>query len=89
MTTALLEAVVKSLAQLVIAIDLTDDEEVDPDLATTWFEDVAYTLNQLPQSARSGLAALVRRLADEESDPVRRNALLEFPESFGLDEEDE
>ncbi|CAM5311597.1 hypothetical protein TPAU25S_00907 [Tsukamurella paurometabola] len=33
---------------LITAIDLTSDDEVDPDLATTWFEDLADTLDRLP-----------------------------------------
>jgi hypothetical protein len=70
-----------------MSIDLTDDDEVDPDLATTWFEDITAELDRLSESDRAALATLIRRLAREEIDEARRAALLEFPESFGLDDE--
>jgi hypothetical protein len=84
-----MEALAKSLVQLVTSIDLTDDEEVDPDLATTWFEDVAYELQRLPAADRTALATLIHRLAEEETNESRRVALLEFPESFGLEDPDD
>lgn len=45
MSEALLGALAKAIGQLIAAIDLTDDDEVDPDLASRWFEDVAATFS--------------------------------------------
>ncbi|MCD0485628.1 hypothetical protein LO771_25375 [Streptacidiphilus sp. ASG 303] len=89
MSATLLVALAESLARLATDIDLTDDEEVDPDLATRWFEDLAYRLDQLSREDRSKLAEIVRQMAERESVPARRGALLEFPENLGLDQDDE
>ncbi|MFD8965888.1 hypothetical protein ACFV0C_12955 [Streptomyces sp. NPDC059568] len=87
MSDKLLTTLATAMAQLITTIDLTSDEEVDPDLATTWFEELAYTLDQLPPTDRLRLAALFRRAAEQESRPEVRAAMQELPEGFGLEEE--
>jgi hypothetical protein len=44
-------------------------------------------MDRLSESDRVALVTLIRRLAGEEMDEARCAALLEFPESFGLDDE--
>ncbi len=91
MSDTLLTTLATAMAQLVTTIDMTDEDEVDPDLVTTWFEDVAYNLGRLSTEDRHRLAALFREAAMEETRPEFREAMLEVPENFGLedDEDDE
>ncbi|MFF1416132.1 hypothetical protein [Streptomyces sp. NPDC058280] len=89
MSDRLLTTLATAMAQLVTAIDLRSDEEVDPDLATTWFEDLAHAFDQLPSADRLRLAALFGEAAEQESRPEVRAAMSELPEGFGLEEEDE
>jgi len=85
----LLVALARATAQLVAAIDLTDDEEVDPDLASGWFEGVAAEFDQLGDEDRRKLADLIRQAAAEERNPKFRAAMLAIPESFGLEDEED
>ncbi|MBT2449666.1 hypothetical protein J7F03_21795 [Streptomyces sp. ISL-43] len=84
----LIQILAKALADLVISIDLSDDEDVPPDVATRWFEDSAHTLGHLIESDRDRLTALWHDLADQEPSPARRQALRELPEGLGLDDRD-
>ncbi|MEU3103152.1 hypothetical protein [Streptomyces griseoflavus] len=76
------------MAQLITAIDLTSDDEVDPDLATTWFEDLADTLDRLPAADRARLADLFAAAAERETRPDVRASMARLPEDLGLDDED-
>lgn len=89
MTDRLLTTLATSMAQLITAIDMTSDEEVDPDLATTWFEDLADTLGRLPSADRLRLAGLFRAAAEQEARPDVRASMMELPEDFGLEDEDD
>ncbi|MBT2488815.1 hypothetical protein J7E96_09825 [Streptomyces sp. ISL-96] len=89
MSDTLLTTLATAMAQLVTAIDLTDEDDVDPDLATTWFEDVADHLGRLSAEDRHRLAALFREAAMDETRPEFREAMLEVPENFGLEDDDE
>ncbi|WP_431986811.1 hypothetical protein [Streptomyces griseoflavus] len=77
------------MAQLITAIDLTSDDEVDPDLATTWFEDLADTLDRLPAAERARLADLFAAAAERETRPDVRASMARLPEDLGLDDEDD
>jgi hypothetical protein len=89
MSDTLLTTLTTAMAQLITAIDVTDDEEVDPDLATRWFENVAYNFDQLPVADRHKLAILFRQAASRETNPEFREAMLELPESFGLEDDED
>ncbi|MFE7215885.1 hypothetical protein ACFU93_39545 [Streptomyces sp. NPDC057611] len=89
MTDRLLTTLATAMAQLITAIDMTSDEEVDPDLATTWFEDLAGTLGQLPPTDRLRLAGLFKAAAEQETRPHVRASMLGLPVNFGLEEEDD
>ncbi|MFE4826187.1 hypothetical protein [Streptomyces sp. NPDC056672] len=89
MNDGLLTTLATAMARLITSIDMTSDEEVDPDLATGWFEDLAYAFDQLPPADRVRLAALFREVTEHESRPDVRAAMRDLPESFGLEEEDE
>ncbi|MFF7858721.1 hypothetical protein [Streptomyces sp. NPDC007904] len=89
MTDRLLTTLATAMAQLITAIDMTSDEEVDPDLATTWFEDLADTLGQLPPADRMRLTELFRAAAEQETRPDVRASMRELPEDLGLEDEDD
>jgi hypothetical protein len=89
MSDTLLTTLTTTLAQLITAIDVTDDEEVDPDLATKWFENVAYNFHQLSASDRHKLAILFREAASRETNPEFRAAMLEVPENLGLEDDED
>ncbi|GGV76995.1 hypothetical protein GCM10010294_43950 [Streptomyces griseoloalbus] len=88
-TDRLLNTLATAMAQLITAIDMTSDEEVDPDVATTWFEDLADTLGELPPADRMRLAELFRAAAEQETRPDVRASMRELPEDFGLEDEDD
>lgn len=89
MSDALLRTLVKAMAQMITAIDMTTEDEVDPDLATTWFEDVAAQFDGLGNEDRRGLAQLFRQVAAEETQPRFREAMMSIPESFGLEDDED
>ena len=89
MTDRLLTTLATAMAQLITAIDMTSDEEVDPDVATTWFEDLADTLGRLPSADRLRLAGLFRAAAEQEVRPDVRASMMELSEDFGLEDEDD
>ncbi|MGJ3561232.1 hypothetical protein ACR6C2_35070 [Streptomyces sp. INA 01156] len=77
------------MAQLITSIDMTSDEDVDPDLASGWFEDLAYAFDQLPPVDRLRLAALFRDAAQHEPQPDRRASMMDLPENFGLEDDED
>ncbi|MFC5958942.1 hypothetical protein ACFP51_32260 [Streptomyces pratens] len=89
MNDRLLTTLATAMAQLITAIDMTSDEEVDPDLATTWFEDLADTLGRLPPADRLHLAGLFKTAAEQATRPDVRASMRELPENFGLEDQGE
>ncbi|ANP52027.1 hypothetical protein J2Z21_008899 [Streptomyces griseochromogenes] len=83
------QVIVKALVNLIISIDLSDEETVDSDFASSAFEDVMATLDELSDGERENVVRIVQSLADGESSTQRRQALLEFPDNFGLVDEEE
>jgi hypothetical protein len=74
----------RAVMELIISIELTDDEDIDPDVATTIVEPVGYLLNNVSDAVRQELVRLFREVAEEEENPERRPMALEFPEAMGL-----
>ncbi|MFG2084992.1 MULTISPECIES: hypothetical protein [unclassified Spirillospora] len=75
---------VKAFMEIAIAIDLTDDDDIDPDVATDLLEPVAALLQEMPSADRRHLADLLLACAEEETLPERRTTALDLPESLGL-----
>jgi hypothetical protein len=75
---------VRALVDLATAIDQSEDEDIDPDVAVPMLEQVAATLGALSPEQQREVAALVRACADEEADVVWREAMLAFPDGVGL-----
>jgi hypothetical protein len=78
-------AVLESLAWLLLCLDEADDDEVDPDAAVRWTENVIQPLWRLPATQRQELAAACRAFAEETGDPGVRMALLRLVTSADLD----
>ncbi|MET8861114.1 hypothetical protein [Streptomyces sp. NPDC004579] len=89
MTDPLLITLADALANLMVSIDMTDDDDVDPDVCVPWFEDVAHKLSQLSADDRHRLAQVIREVADREPDAQRQAALLETPDHLGLEDPDD
>ncbi|MFI6878216.1 hypothetical protein ACIBL6_32740 [Streptomyces sp. NPDC050400] len=89
MNDRLLATVATAMAQLITSIDMTDDDEVDPDLATRWLEDVAATFGRLSSSDRLRLAQFFRDAAEHESRAAVRASMMELPNDLGLEDEGE
>ncbi|MEU6089035.1 hypothetical protein ABZ865_19865 [Streptomyces sp. NPDC047085] len=88
MTDPLLITLADALANLMISIDMTDDDDVDPDVCVPWFEDVAHKLSRLSVDDRHRLAQVIREVAGREPDAQRQAALLETPDNLGLEDPD-
>ncbi|KAB1977982.1 hypothetical protein [Streptomyces triticiradicis] len=78
-----------ALANLTVSIDMTDDEDVDPDVCVPWLEDVVDKLGRLSTDDRHRLARMIREVAGREPDARRRAALLETPYHLGLEDPDD
>ncbi|REF00467.1 hypothetical protein [Thermomonospora umbrina] len=70
--------------ELIISIELSDDDDIDPDVATTITEPVGYLLNTVSEEVRQALIDLFREVATEEEVPDRRAMAMQFPEAIGL-----
>jgi hypothetical protein len=83
------EVIVRALADLIVSIDLSDDELVDPEFASAILGDVSAVIDSLGNDERSRIADIITEHAETESNDRRRNALRELPEGLGLTDEDE
>ena len=81
------EAVVRVLADLIVSIDLSGDDVVDPDFASSIFGDVSAAFDRLASADRAQISAIIVEYAEAERNVGRRQALLDFPEQFGLTED--
>nr|WP_202456296.1 MULTISPECIES: hypothetical protein [unclassified Streptomyces] len=84
MTRALAEA----LVDVLWFVERCEDEQMDPDDAVKVLEGVAALMSHLSDDQRSEFMDLLGSMASQENDPSRRDFLLDFPEEFGLVEED-
>lgn len=74
----------EALVDVLWFIEGSEDEQMDQDDAIKVMEGVAHTLSTLPDDQRQELVALVGEMAAAETDSARREFLDEFPEGFGL-----
>lgn len=84
----LLSTLAEAMAHLVAAMDTSTDDEADPDAASRWFEHPAYLFDCLSAEDRRRLADLFREAAMKEQEGPWRDALLDVPDGFGLDEDE-
>ncbi|MEU2783036.1 MULTISPECIES: hypothetical protein [unclassified Streptomyces] len=82
----------KAVMDLLLAIELADDDVIDPDDAvkvTEWAAaDLQAGMARASEEDRHQLIGHFRAIAASEEDPERRDLALEFPEAMGLMPED-
>lgn len=81
---SLTRALAEALIDVLWFIDISEDEQMDPDDAVKVLEGVAHLVSTLPNDQRQELIALVTEITAAETNAARRDFLKEFPESFGL-----
>ncbi|MFG2250975.1 hypothetical protein [Spirillospora sp. NPDC048823] len=74
----------KVIMEMVVSIDLSDDENIDPDVAASILEPVAALLQTAPIEDRQAIVELLRDCAEEEQNLERRTTALDLPEALGL-----
>ncbi|WP_031080512.1 hypothetical protein [Streptomyces sp. NRRL WC-3549] len=82
------KVLVRAFVSLVVSIDLTDDEDIDPDIATDILEPAATLFRDLSEGGRREVTSLVLECAELEENPERRRVILGLPEAIGLLDED-
>ncbi|MFI6985430.1 hypothetical protein ACIBSV_43675 [Embleya sp. NPDC050154] len=79
----------EALIDVVRFVESSDDEQMNLDDAVKLLEGVGHLLGQLSAGQRAELLDLIAEMADAESDPSRREFIEQFPDGFGLlDDED-
>ncbi|MFJ8149119.1 MULTISPECIES: hypothetical protein [unclassified Streptomyces] len=84
----LTHVLVRAFSSLAVSIDLADDDDIDPDVASDIVEPVAALFRDLSEHDRRALAAIIVEVSELESDPARKRSMLELPEEIGLLEEE-
>ncbi|WP_082772641.1 hypothetical protein [Actinoplanes sp. TFC3] len=74
----------RALIDLAVSIDLTSDDEIDPETATTLLDDLAAALEDLSDADRDELLDYIEELADATKDPDRKDVLLDLPDTLAL-----
>ncbi|MFF7438842.1 hypothetical protein [Streptomyces sp. NPDC008122] len=82
------KVLVRAFVSIVVSIDLTDDEDIDPDIATDMLEPAAAIFRELSEEGRREVVSLIIESAEQEENPERRAAILGLPEAIGLLDED-
>jgi hypothetical protein len=77
-----------ALVRLLISIDLASESEITSDFAVALQGDAAAVFDSLTNEGRHEIADIVSRMAADETIAVRRQALEEFAEAYGLDDDD-
>ncbi|WP_041128065.1 maleylpyruvate isomerase N-terminal domain-containing protein [Streptomyces vietnamensis] len=87
MSDALLSTLAEALAELVTAVETSEDEDLDPDTAVKWLENTGHTLGRLGAADRRTLDGLFREAALRGPAGPRRDELLKVSEGLGLTED--
>ncbi|GAB3275329.1 hypothetical protein GCM10027589_00410 [Actinocorallia lasiicapitis] len=74
----------RALMEIIISIDLSDDEDIDSDVAAALLEPIAALLQAAHAGDRSRIVALFTELAQAESATDRRMTALDLPGALGL-----
>ncbi|MCZ0991797.1 hypothetical protein [Streptomyces diastatochromogenes] len=84
---SLTRALAEALVDVLWFVEGCEDEQMDPDDAVK-VQGVAYVVTKLSPVQRDEFLDLLGTMAREESDPSRRAFLEEFPDGFGLLEDE-
>ncbi|MFF1449550.1 hypothetical protein ACFVYF_15560 [Streptomyces sp. NPDC058274] len=78
------KVLVRAFVSVIVSIDLTDDDDIDPDIATDIIEPAAALFGDLSGEKRQEVVSLILECAELEDNAERRNAILALPEAIGL-----
>ncbi|EMF00926.1 hypothetical protein J7W19_02210 [Streptomyces mobaraensis NBRC 13819 = DSM 40847] len=78
------KVLVRAFVSVVVSIDLSDDEDIDPDVATDILEPAAAIFRELSEEGRREVAALMLECAESEENPERKRVMIGLPEAIGL-----
>ncbi|PWI20899.1 hypothetical protein DI272_38225 [Streptomyces sp. Act143] len=81
---SLTRALGEALVDVLWFIEGSEDEQMDEDDAVKVMEGVAHAFSTLTDDQRQELIELVGEMAAAETDSARREFLEEFPDGFGL-----
>ena len=82
------KVLIRAFVSVVVSIDLADDEDIDPDIATDILEPAAALFRDLSEEGRREVISLILECAELEENSERKRAILGLPEAIGLLEED-
>jgi hypothetical protein len=77
-----------ALISLLISIDLASESEISSDFAVALQGDAVTVFDSLTNEDRHEIAEIVSRMAADETIAARRQALEEFADAYGLDDDD-
>ncbi|MFW6692169.1 hypothetical protein [Streptomyces sp. MAR4 CNX-425] len=78
------KVLVRAFVNVVASVELTDDDDIDPDVATDILEPAAALFRDLSEEGRREVASLILECAELEENPERRRVIMGFPEAIGL-----
>jgi hypothetical protein len=81
-------ALARAFASVLVSIDMSDDDDIDPDIATKIFEQLPMMFDGVSKEDRMILAAIMIEWSELEDIPERRQAMADLPENLGLLDED-
>jgi hypothetical protein len=74
----------EAFASVVASIELSDDDDIDPDIATTILEPIGALFRSMTEEERVEFTELMGQCAESEVNPERREIILGIPDAFGL-----
>ena len=81
------ETLVRAIIDLIVSMELTSDEALDPDAATGLLEDFSAALEKLSGRDRRRLVRIAQKMAESERNPERKSILADVPEGLGITDE--
>ncbi|MEV6868956.1 hypothetical protein AB0M44_49335 [Streptosporangium subroseum] len=85
----LTRALTEIIIELAWCIESSHDDDVNPDIAVKWLEDITTALSDLTDEQREEMRTLVHQIAAEEPSGARRRFMEEFPKAFSLSDHEE
>jgi hypothetical protein len=83
----MIAVLIRALANMLVAIELADDDAVDPETAAQLLDDLAADLEDLSDEDAHRVLTELHALAAAEPDPDRRAILVDLPDDLGLSAE--
>jgi hypothetical protein len=84
----MLDRVVAALAEVLVAIEMGSDDEIDPDFADAIQFEVVNVFDSLTDEERLRLTEIFEGLAKAEPSDDKRAVLCELPRAYGLLDEE-